>query len=154
MDVYFLDSSTLVKRFAAETGTRPVIELFKTKPYRSIYAARVTFVETSSALARKANSGNIKGNAEIRASRRLNRAFEQRIISVEIDEPVVLHAVQLARKYLLRGDDAIQLASAIRVANRRHSIGATLLIFVSADNDLNKAALAEGLTVENPNDNS
>ncbi len=115
MDAYFLDSSSLVKRFAAETGTRRIIDLFKTKPYSSIYAAHITFVEVSSALARKANSGSIKVDSEIRASRRLHRAFDERISPVELGAPALLEAARLARKHLLRGYDAIQLRSALLV---------------------------------------
>ena len=152
MEAYFVDSSSLVKRFAGEAGTRWLIGLFKVKPSRSIYAARITFVEVSSALARKANSGHIKADSELKSSRRLGRTFEQRITSVEVNERLVLDAVGLARKHLLRGYDAIQLAAALRVARRRTSIGASGPIFVSSDNDLNKAAVAEGLTVENPHD--
>lgn len=151
MGAYFLDSSSLVKRFALEIGTRWMMNLFKTKPYHSIYAAHLTFVEVSSALARKAKSGSITIDAEIKASKRLDRAFIERVGPVETLEPVLLDAARLARKHLLRGYDAIQLASALRVASRRLSIGTSELVFVSADNDLNNAATVEGLRVENPN---
>ena len=62
----------------------------------------------------------------------------------------VREAALLAEKYFLRGYDAVQLATAVRIEGERKLIGAASLIFVSADEDLNKAAQAEGLLVENP----
>ena len=58
----------------------------------------------------------------------------------------------LADRYGLRGYDAVQLAAAVAAQARLSRISNSRLIFVSADNDLNNAALAEGLAVENPND--
>ena len=46
----------------------------------------------------------------------------------------------------LRGYDAVQLAAALEVR-----LQVPLLILVSGDGDLNTAATAEGLPVENPN---
>jgi hypothetical protein len=54
----------------------------------------------------------------------------------------------VAETYGLRAYDSVQLASALMLASRVR----TALIFVSADVELNNVALAEGLTVENPND--
>jgi hypothetical protein len=52
----------------------------------------------------------------------------------------------LAKQHHLRGCDGIQLAAALRVA-----IVETDLVFVSSNAELNNAARAEGLAVENPN---
>jgi len=62
----------------------------------------------------------------------------------------VREAALLAEKYFLRGYDAVQLATALRIEGERKVIGAASLVFVSADEDLNQAAQAEGLSVENP----
>jgi len=56
-----------------------------------------------------------------------------------------------AGKYELRGYDAVQLAAANEVEIEFRNIGAPSLIFVSADNDLNAAAQAEGFLIDNPN---
>ena len=55
-----------------------------------------------------------------------------------------------ADKYELRGYDAVQLAAAIEIENELKAVGAASLVFVSADEDLNEVARAEGLSVENP----
>ena len=65
---------------------------------------------------------------------------------------LVNEAVSLARKYALRGYDAVQLASALQTQNKRANAGLLPLTLLSADTDLNAAAVAEGLTVDNPND--
>ncbi len=62
----------------------------------------------------------------------------------------IREAALLAEKYFSRGYDAVQLATALRIEGERKLIGAASLVFVSADEDLNKAAQAEGLSVENP----
>ncbi|MGI8668725.1 MAG: type II toxin-antitoxin system VapC family toxin, partial [Aridibacter sp.] len=59
-------------------------------------------------------------------------------------------AMILADKYALRGYDAVQLAAAVEIETERKSLGASHLIFVSADNELNDAAKTEGLATENP----
>jgi uncharacterized protein len=50
----------------------------------------------------------------------------------------------------LRGYDAIQLAAGCAVNVLCIANNLSPLIFVSADKELNKAALKEGLVVENP----
>ena len=152
MAAYFFDSSSLVKRFAGENGTKRLVHLFREKPQNAIFAARITFVEVSSALARKAHLDDIKAGAEARAAKRLRRLFDNRVNNVEISESLVLDAARLARKHLLRAYDSIQLAAVLEIAFERANARLTEVIFVSADNDLNKAALAEGLKVENPTD--
>jgi len=72
-------------------------------------------------------------------------------VLVEINSGVLQDADNLVKRHFLRGYDAVQLASALRTNQENVSFGLPPIIFVSADNDLNNAALAEGLAVENPN---
>ena len=58
-------------------------------------------------------------------------------------------AMSLAEAHRLRGYDAVQLAAALQVLVACSALGAPLT-FVSADANLNAAAAAEGLTVDNP----
>jgi len=51
----------------------------------------------------------------------------------------------------LRGYDAVQLAAALEANDERLANALTPLTLVSADTELNTAAQAEGLNVENPN---
>jgi len=60
-------------------------------------------------------------------------------------------AISLVQNHGLRGYDAVQLAAALEVHADRMQLGLPPLVFCSADRALNKAALAEGLAVDNPN---
>jgi hypothetical protein len=70
---------------------------------------------------------------------------------VELDLAIVTLAHGLLERPPLRAYDAVQLASAL--ASNQALMAAELpsIIFLSADDRLNKAAGAEGLTVDNPN---
>lgn len=57
----------------------------------------------------------------------------------------------LAEMRVLRGYDAVQLAAALEVNAASLSLGMPTVTLVSADTELNAAAAAEGLPIENPN---
>ena len=63
---------------------------------------------------------------------------------------LVASAVSLAEEHALRGYDAVHLAAAMLVAKECEALGFPLTL-VSADLELNEAATAEGLAVEDPN---
>jgi predicted nucleic acid-binding protein len=149
---YFFDSSATVKRYVQETGTSWVINLFRTSNQDSFYCARITLVEVISAFSRRLKSKSLSSNQTTRAKTRFRCIFHRKFFKIEIDGVLIVKAADLAEKYALRGYDAVQLAAAITSNNARISIGASGLIFVSADKELNNAATVEGLTVENPND--
>ena len=73
-------------------------------------------------------------------------------LTIEINADLVIAATDLATKHALRGFDAVQLASALAANRDLAENGFDALTFVSADGDLNATALAEGLSVLNPND--
>jgi len=56
-----------------------------------------------------------------------------------------------ARAHGLRAYDSVQLAAALEVQRSHQNVGLGLVTLVSADRDLNTAATAEGLAVEDPN---
>lgn len=59
MDDYFFDSSAIVKRYISETGTVWVENITNLKTGNNIYLARITCVETVSAIVRRARGGSI-----------------------------------------------------------------------------------------------
>jgi hypothetical protein len=59
--------------------------------------------------------------------------------------------MDMADKHALRGYDAVQLAAALAIHEKRIAEGLPVLTLVSAAAELNAAALAEGLAVEDPN---
>lgn len=70
---------------------------------------------------------------------------------IEMSPAIITRAMAFARTRFLRGYDAVQLSVAAGLHDLRQALGLPILTLVSADNDLNDAAIAEGLTVENPN---
>ena len=63
---------------------------------------------------------------------------------------LVNQAMRLAESRFLRGYDAVQLSAALQIYRRYFALGQSLTL-VSADADLNAAAVAEGLLVEDFN---
>jgi len=151
MGAYFLDSSGLVKRYSAETGTAWLFGVVRPSANNALYLARITGVEVISALFRKLRGGKLTQNQADKAARRFEREFSNRYSIIEVSPRLVFEAINLAKIHFLRGYDAVQLAAALQVHQRRAALNLSPLIFVSADNDLNAAAVAENLTVENLN---
>lgn len=77
--------------------------------------------------------------------------FAQGYIVISVNSVLIQSAMHLAEQHVIRGYDAVQLASALWVRDRLRE-PAINLVFVCADTALNKAARAEGLSVANPND--
>jgi predicted nucleic acid-binding protein len=143
---YFLDTSAIVKRYVLETGTAWVRTLVAPATGNFIYLARITEVEVTAAIARRRGQPGLSV-AEASAALGLFRqdlAQDYRI--AEITVPLLRQAAFLADTHALRGYDAVQLAATLEVR-----LQVPLLILVSGDGDLNTAAAAEGLPVENPN---
>ncbi len=69
---------------------------------------------------------------------------------MEITPTLVNAAMRLADIHELRAYDAVQLAAALELNGRWLAAGMGGIILVSADQALNDAALAEGLTVDDP----
>ncbi len=151
MAAFFFDSSALVKRFARETGSAWVFDLIKPSHGHTIYIARITAVEVVSAIVRRMRAGSIASAAANKALSRLERSLLLRYAFVEIHEPLITRAMQLAKAHALRGYDAVQLSAALNVNDGRLKTGASSITLISADEALNSAAIAEGLQVDNPN---
>lgn len=151
MAAYFFDSSALVKRYAVETGTVWMLGLFRRAAGHRLYVARITGVEVTAALTRKARGHKLAPDVAARALVRLRRELGRRLRLAEITPALLTDAMTLAEKHGLRGYDAVQLASAVEANNERVRVGLAPLVFVAADSDLLAAAVAEGFITENPN---
>ncbi len=151
MSVYFLDSSGLIKRFTRESGTVWILNLFKPSNGNIIFISRITQVEAVAGLTKQNRIGSLSSANLSKSIKRLKRSLDNRYAFVEVSEKVAERAMNLAKNHGLRGYDAVQLSTAIQIEQKRKSASLSSIIFVSADNDLNNAAIAEGLQVENPN---
>ncbi len=148
---YFFDSSALVKRYVIERGSAWVISITDPAAGNQNHIVRLTGVEAISAITRVRRSGGISAtDATVAiADFRHDLAKEYRI--TEVTRRLVRRAMILAETHALRGYDAVQLAAALTVNKQRLARGLSAVILVSADTALNAAAMAEGLTVEDPN---
>jgi len=70
---------------------------------------------------------------------------------VELTTPLVVDAMLLARTHGLRAYDAVQLAAMREVDRLHRTAGLGRVTLISADGELNAAATAEGLSVDDPN---
>ena len=152
MAALFFDSSALVKRYAAETGTGWIFSLVRPSADNRLYLARITGVEVVAALTKRMRVGSLTAVQTNKAVNRFEREFVNRYLLIEINSQIIRTAIDLAKKHTLRGYDAVQLAAALQANQDRISVGGSPLTFISADRHLNTAATAEGLTVDNPND--
>lgn len=150
MPIYYFDASGLVKRYVVEVGTAWVSGLMDPAAGNLLHVARLTGVEVVSAIARRARGGSLTAAHAAAALTRFRSDFRIRFHIVGITAVLLKQAMSLAETHALRGYDAIQLAAALQVHRRCLSVGHSLTL-ISADTDLNAAAAAEGVLVEDPN---
>jgi predicted nucleic acid-binding protein len=151
MAVYFLDSSALVKRYAAEAGTAWVTSLIAPAAGNLIFVARITGVETVAAIARKRKGNLLSPAVAATALTTLRKELSGLFLTVEVTTALLTAATDLAEKHALRGYDAVQLAAALEGNTERLRLSLSPLTLVTADKELLAAATAEGLTVDDPN---
>lgn len=151
MSIYFFDSSALVKRYVREAGTTWVVGVTDLAAGNQIYIARITGVEVVSAITRRARSGSISATNATAAVTLFRHDFLNNFMATDITASLISEAMRLAETHALRGYDAIQLAAALDVQTYWLALGMTGLTLVSADTALNAAAIAEGLSVDDPN---
>ena len=146
MAAYFLDTSTVVKRYVLETGTAWVQALADPAVGHFLYVARITDVEITAAIARRRRLGNLTHHQAAQAIDAFRQDFAQQYRVVEITVALLQQASQLADRRVLRAYDAVQLSTTLHI--RALDPALTLL---SADTELNAAAILERLPVEDPN---
>lgn len=150
MPVCFLDSSALVKCYVAEMGcvwTRSILD----DEDNVVYVASLCRVETISALTRRLRRGDITQVEFDVACEQFRLDLTTQFEIVALTDQMIWEAATLAEKHGLRAYDAIQLAAALDTSRVTKQVELTQLILVSADLELNTAAAAEGLNVEDPN---
>ena len=150
MDNYFFDTSALVKRYNAESGTNWVLQIYRSSSNNIIHISQITLVEAMATFARRSKI-KAQSSRYPKIVGRFERDVSNRFSVFKINDAIISQAMKLAAKYALRGYDAVQLASALYAEDSLSKLNLSPLIFVSADNELNTAAKAEGLNVENPN---
>ena len=147
--IYFLDTSALLKYYVEEKGSIRI----KTLRRNDFAVGMIIYPEFASALARRVKKGLLSTEDRHGIMQSFDYDMENRYWVIPIDKILCQHAAQLVEKYYLRGYDSVQLACALRVNGwLLHAGSQTGLTFLSADQDLFKAAASEGLATENPED--
>jgi predicted nucleic acid-binding protein len=146
---YFLESSALVKLYVEEAGSA-WLRGHVGSGANELTAAEIAMVEVAAALYRRVRGGRLSPTeAQRGVAQLLSDAADFTLVA--LDQSILDRALQLAGRHALRGYDCVQLGTALAIEDRRRAAGLDSLVLVSADGDLNAAAAAEGLPVEDPN---
>lgn len=146
----YFDSSALVKRYLAEMGSAWV-QARCNDPARTIATVDLSRVEVAAAFAAKLR-GNFITQAEYQEARtKLAADSQKRYHLIPVTPQRVDEAIELTARHRLRGYDAVHLACALHLNRALLEDDLPPLILIAADEDLLKAAQAEGLETENPN---
>jgi predicted nucleic acid-binding protein len=106
----YLDTSAFVPIMLAAEATSPAcVEFWLTAD--TVVSTRLLYVETASALARGERNGRLVGDQHDRAFTRFERLFGE-IELIDVDDLLVHRAAELARRFGLRGYDAVHCAAA------------------------------------------
>ena len=146
----YLDTSALVKRYVAETGSAWVRRLLAHPAQYVIYTAALAQAEVISALQRRVRAGRLEVAQAQRLGQRVTAHFVQRYQVISMTQAVVDQACVALQAHPLRAADAIHLACALTIRRIVQEQGLLPPSFVVADTALRAAATAEGFVVENP----
>lgn len=136
MEIAFLDTSALVKRYHEEEYSDLVNKIFEEYV---VVISELSLVEFTSAINKKASDGVISKEEVLKVL-----GFFQQDLSnftnLRFDTNIINSAIKIVLQYNLKTLDAIQLTFASRVKEYKP-------LFVSFDENLNKAAEKEGFNV-------
>ncbi len=151
MTTYYLDTSALIKRYVDEAGSRWLRAILNGKPRPAVVIVHLVIVEVTSALMRRVREGVLTDGEYVRMQDAFRADCLRQYELVTAVGDVIAQANRLLEAYPLRAYDAVHLATAL--VSNRHLLANDLppLAFLSADDRLNQAASAEGLTIDNPN---
>lgn len=139
--VVFLDTSALVKRYVVEQGSRYIAEFFEPRTQAAaVFVSTLTYVEVTAAFSRRLPAPPEIPGALFAAD------YRRGMHKIPVSAAIVEQAAALARLHRLRAADAIQLASALKVATTIPNV-----LLLTADAEMIMSAQAEGLRVDNPN---
>jgi hypothetical protein len=113
-------------------------------------------VEVPAALNRRVREGTLNVADAATGITDFEHDLNNQYNAIQVTDPLVASAAVLIGRNPLRAYDAIQLAAALEVNGQIRALGpqtAVLLAMtmVGADRNLNNAAAAEGLAIDNPN---
>jgi uncharacterized protein len=140
--VIYLDTSALIERFVNEKGSPLVQSIVEGR--EAIATAKIAYAEIFAGLARKLRENNLS-KAQYAVACRQFESDWQAYLRIALEDAILLSARDLIQRHPLRGFDAVQLASALRL---KTALGGEIT-FAAADGRLLKAAEAENLKLLN-----
>ncbi len=149
--IYYLDTSALIKRYVAETGSDWIRTLTNPEAGHLLLISRLSIVESRSALARRRREASISDDDHTFIIGVLADHALTQYHFVELENAVVVLAGDLLDRHPLRAYDAVQLASALVANSALEAADLAGLTFVTADDRLLNLAQAEHLHCDNPN---
>ena len=150
MAAFIFDASGIVKRYLTEIGSGWVQGLTDPAAAHEILLTHITRVEIVAAITRRSRGGPVPAIAApaLLAQFRHDAAHQYTIL--EITPAVLADAERLAEVHALRAYDAVQLAATADLHRDRLIYGLSRLTLISADQELNSAAIAEGIDIDDP----
>lgn len=136
--ILYVDTSALVKLYAPEPDSEAVQALVGSA--QVVAVSLVAFAEARAAFARKRRERAVNPKDYRRIVREFDDDWDHYFV-VDVTEPLVKRAAQLADKHGLRGYDAIQLSSAIVLREQ----SGEAVSFCCFDGRLLRASRREGL---------
>ena len=141
--IIYLDTSSLIKLYHTETGTKELDEIFASNQIKEVFVSSVAKVEFNSALWKKVRTSDL---TEVEASA-IIESFKTDYPNynfIEITNEIILAARELVTKYGLKGLrtlDSIQLASIVKSK-------LSLDLVISADELLKTIIELEGIKTQ------
>ena len=148
--IFYADSSVLVKLHVREIGTEWLKSLVAEPATTRIITTTLSIVEVLSSLNRhrRENSITRKEYSQIAEDFQIIANNEYRLI--QLTPTIIIESQRILENYPLRAGDAIQLASAVVARKTVTKAKLASPIFLTSDNKLLNAAIAEGFTTDNP----
>lgn len=147
---YYLDTSAMLKRYVNEPGSLWLRAQMATAT--ALIVSQLLIVEAVSAFNRRVREGALSPANYRRVRDMFYEDCRTAYQIVPLTASIVDLACTLLEHHPLRAYDAVHLATALTVQQSLQRRGLSPLVFLSADDRLNRAAKAEGLAVDNPND--
>lgn len=135
--ILYLDSSAVVPLLIDEYSSARCRDLWDAAG--RVATTRLTYVEVAAALGAAERSGRLTRQQETIAREHLDAMWSEFEV-VEFEESLMIEAAVMAKRHSLRGYDAVQCASALRLR-------ATDLVAAAGDHALLHAWAGNGLAV-------
>ncbi len=147
---FYADSSVLVKLHVREVGSEWLKGLVVPSTTNRILTATLSIVEVLSSLNRHRRENSITRAEYDQIAEDFLIISNNEYRLVQLTPQIIIESQRILENYALRAGDSIQLASAVAARTSVKKANLPAPIFLSSDNKLLNAAIAEGFTTDNP----